>query len=140
MIENPEFQGEWKAPMIKNPDYQGEWVHPKIDNPAYKYDDDIYSFSSSKYVGIEIWQVKSGTIFDKFLVTDDAAVASEWAQKTLKAQETEKAENEVEKAAKKGKAGEEKPGEEDEEMEGLDFGDLEGMGGDFEEEDEHEDL
>jgi calreticulin len=141
MIENPEYQGEWKAPMIKNPDYQGEWVHPKIDNPAYKYDESIYSFSSNKYLGIEIWQVKSGTIFDNFLVTDDAAVAEEWAQKTLKAQETEKAESEKEKASKKEKAGEEQAGDEgEEEMEGLDFGDLEGMGGEFEDEDEHEDL
>jgi len=75
-----------------------------------------------------------------FLVTDDAAVAQEWAQKTLKAQETEKAEHEIEKASKKEKAGEEQAGEE-EEMEGLDFGDLEGIGGEeFEDEDEHEDL
>jgi len=90
LIDNPEYKGEWKAPLIKNPDYKGEWVHPKIPNPDYKEDDEIYAYDSNKYVGIEIWQVKSGTIFDNFLVTDDVEVANEWAEKTLKQKEGEK--------------------------------------------------
>jgi len=70
MIPNPEYKGEWRAKMIPNPAYKGEWVHPEIDNPDYKYDANLYSFDSHGVLGIEVWQVKSGTIFDDFLVTD----------------------------------------------------------------------
>jgi len=90
MIDNPAYKGEWKAPVIPNPDYKGEWIHPKIPNPDYAVDDQIYAFDSNKYVGIEIWQVKSGTIFDNILVTDDVDVAKEWATKTLTQEEGEK--------------------------------------------------
>merc|ERR1712054_158194 len=71
LIDNPDYQGEWKPKMIPNPDYKGPWEHPLIDNPDYEEDDQIYAYDSHKYLGIEIWQVKSGTIFDDFLVTDD---------------------------------------------------------------------
>jgi len=91
LIDNPEYKGEWKAPKTPNPAYKGEWVHPKIDNPDYSDDKEIYAFDSNKYVGIEIWQVKSGTIFDNVLVTDDETVAKEWAAKFEKTKEGEKA-------------------------------------------------
>jgi len=89
-IPNPDFKGEWKAAKIPNPEYKGEWVHPKIANPEYQEDNEIYSFKSNKFVGIEIWQVKSGTIFDNFLVTDSLETANEWAVKSLARQEGEK--------------------------------------------------
>jgi len=66
LIDNPQYKGEWKPPMIKNPAYKGDWVHPKIANPDYKEDSEIYAYDSNKYIGIEIWQVKSGSIFDRF--------------------------------------------------------------------------
>jgi calreticulin len=89
-IPNPEYKGEWKAPRIPNPEYKGEWVHPKVPNPEYNEDSEIYAFDSYKYLGIEIWQVKSGTIFDNFLVTDSVDTANEWAVNSLKRQEGEK--------------------------------------------------
>jgi len=98
LIDNPAFKGEWKAKKIPNPEYKGEWVHPKIDNPEYKEDDEIYAYESNKYIGIEIWQVKSGTIFDKFLVTDDFETAQEWTNKALKSIEGEKEMREKEDA------------------------------------------
>jgi calreticulin len=91
LIDNPEYKGEWKAPKIPNPAYKGEWVHPFISNPDYSEDSEIYAFASHKYLGIEIWQVKAGTIFDNFLVTDSVETAAEWAEKTLKSREGEKA-------------------------------------------------
>jgi calreticulin len=103
---NPDFKGEWVAGKIPNPAYKGEWVHPKIPNPDYKEDNLIYAYDSHKYIGIEIWQVKSGTIFDNFLVTDDEAVAEEWAQKTVKTQEGEKAAQAAEEEANRAKAAE----------------------------------
>jgi len=56
---------------IENPAYKGPWVHPQIDNPEYKDDPELYAFDSFKYIGIDIWQVKSGSIFSHFLLTDD---------------------------------------------------------------------
>jgi len=75
IIDNPEYHGPWRAKRIDNPAYKGEWVHPQIPNPEYFTDDSIYSFGSHAFLGIEVWQVKSGTIFDNFLVTDDATLA-----------------------------------------------------------------
>merc|ERR1711916_214614 len=48
----------------------GEWEAPMIDNPDYVEDPEIYHFADIGAVGLEIWQVKSGTIFDNILVTD----------------------------------------------------------------------
>merc|ERR1739842_143511 len=61
----------------------GEWVHPEIDNPDYAPDDTLYKFDDIGHVGFEIWQVKSGTIFDNILVTDDVSEAEEFAKETF---------------------------------------------------------
>jgi len=113
LIDNPEYKGEWKAPKISNPAYKGEWVHPKIPNPAFKEDNEIYAFDSNKFVGFELWQVKSGTIFDNILVTDDVNVANEWAQKTVKTQEGEKAAHAKSEEERKAKAAEKKDDDDD---------------------------
>jgi len=89
-IDNPEYKGEWQPKMIENPAYKGEWIHPMVANPEFVDDDSLYAFESNKFVGFELWQVKSGTIFDNILVTDDAAEASKWAEKTVKTREEEK--------------------------------------------------
>merc|ERR1712107_803911 len=52
----------------------GPWVQPQIDNPDYKIDNEIYKFNHGG-VGIEIWQVKAGSIFDNILVTDSVSDA-----------------------------------------------------------------
>jgi len=90
IIPNPEFQGDWRAPLIPNPEYKGPWVHPLIDNPDYKVDDSIYAYKDISAVGIEIWQVKSGTIFDNILVTDDVKLAHTRAEEILATQQAEK--------------------------------------------------
>jgi len=83
VIDNPEFKGEWKAKRIPNPAYKGAWVHPMIPNPEYHADDQIYAFSDFSWVGVDVWQVKSGTIFDNILITDDVAHASKYAKSTF---------------------------------------------------------
>merc|ERR1712100_315411 len=66
-----EDDGEWEAPMIDNPKFKGEWVDPEIDNPDFKDDKELYArCEKCEYVGFELWQVKSGTIFDDIIVTD----------------------------------------------------------------------
>ena len=89
-IENPEYKGEWHPKRIPNPAYKGAWVHPMIENPDYKEDKELYAYPSFKYVGIEIWQVKAGTIFDNILITDDAAEAEKWAKEFEEMKELEK--------------------------------------------------
>merc|ERR1719247_1087497 len=100
-IDNPAYKGAWKAKRIKNPAYKGVWEAKLIDNPKYAPDDKLYSYKSFNAVGIDVWQVKSGTIFDNILVTDDVEYAKAHGEKTWKAGK------DAEKAAKD-KADEEK--------------------------------
>jgi len=114
-INNPAYKGEWKARQIENSLYKGEWVHPKIDNPDFVDDNEIYAFADHSYVGLEVWQVKAGTIFDHILVTDDAAEAEKAVAITDKAREAEKKASDKDEADKRAKDEEErksKPAEE----------------------------
>merc|ERR1712178_449091 len=79
-----------------------------IDNPKYTSDDKLYSYPKFSTVGIDVWQVKSGTIIDNILITDDVDYATKHAEKTWKAQK------DGEKAAKE-KADEEKRKKDEEE-------------------------
>jgi len=81
-IENPEYKGEWKPKRIANPAYKGPWVHPEIDNPDYKHDDTLYKYSNIGAVGVDVWQVKSGTIFDNIIITDSVAEAEAFMKET----------------------------------------------------------
>merc|ERR1711935_203146 len=99
-IDNPEFKGEFKVKRIANPAYKGVWAAKMIANPEYKDDDTLYSFDSFAFVGIDVWQVKSGTIFDNLLITDDAAVATAAVEKIKVAQDAEKAAKKVADDAK----------------------------------------
>jgi len=110
-VPNPEFKGPWRPKQIENPKYQGEWVHPLIDNPEYKAVDDLYSFPSFESAGIEVWQVKAGTIFDNFLVTDDEELAAAARKKVNAQRENEQKLEAEERAAEAAKEKEEEPEE-----------------------------
>lgn len=84
MIANPAWKPAWEAKKIKNPDYKGPWTPPQVANPDYRTDDKIYQFDKIGGVGIEVWQVKSGTIFDNILITDDVDYAEKMAKKYYK--------------------------------------------------------
>jgi calreticulin len=84
MIDNPDFKGEWKPKQIDNPNYKGVWVHPEIDNPEYKQDDKLYARKEICAIGFDLWQVKSGTIFNNVLITDDIELAKEKADAVWK--------------------------------------------------------
>ncbi|XP_071233628.1 calreticulin-like [Salvelinus alpinus] len=129
MVSNPDYKGEWKPHKIDNPDYNGKWVHPEIDNPEYSADSEIYRFDSIGVIGLDLWQVKSGTIFDNFLITDDATLAEEvgnetWGQtkdpeKKMKVsqEEQERKKLEVEEMGRKEQTKDEPEEEEEEEKE-----------------------
>eukprot|EP00271_Cylindrocystis_brebissonii_P015669 TRINITY_DN38630_c0_g1_i1.p1 TRINITY_DN38630_c0_g1~~TRINITY_DN38630_c0_g1_i1.p1 ORF type:complete len:429 (+),score=127.86 TRINITY_DN38630_c0_g1_i1:113-1399(+) len=100
-MPNPDYKGEWKAKKIKNPAYKGKWVAPEIDNPDFVDNKEVYLLPTLKHVGFELWQVKSGTIFDNILVTDDAEYAEKFRNETWgKMKDIEKEKFEAEKAAR----------------------------------------
>jgi len=82
LIDNPEYKSDWKAKRIPNPNYKGPWIHPTIPNPDYAEDPDIYEYDDFSYVGIDVWQVKSGTLFDHIFIGDDFEEAKEFATAT----------------------------------------------------------
>jgi len=92
-IKNPAYKGEWKPKMVDNPAYKGEWVHPMIPNPAYVVDPTLSTRCvDCGMVGFELWQVKSGTMFDDIIVTDSLDEAKAFAQETFfKKKEAEQA-------------------------------------------------
>lgn len=104
-IANPEWKGEWKAKQIDNPKYKGPWVHPKVANPKYVHLEDVYKYTDFAGVGIDVWQVKSGTIFDNIIITDSVADAEAFLNDTFKA--TKDAEKKMFDDAEKAKADEE---------------------------------
>ncbi|KAK9831943.1 hypothetical protein WJX81_001639 [Elliptochloris bilobata] len=81
-LPNPDFKGPWSPNKITNPAYKGAWEAPMIDNPEYEHIPNVYKLPLLKFVGFELWQVKSGTIFDNVLVTDDAHYAEAFANAT----------------------------------------------------------
>jgi calreticulin len=129
MIDNPDYKGEWKPKQIDNPNYKGPWVHPEIDNPEYTEDSNLYAYKEFCAIGFDLWQVKSGTIFDNVLITDDEEYAKKvgdetWGvlkegEKKMKEKQDEeerKKREEEEKANKKDtEADEEEEEDEDEE-------------------------
>jgi len=99
-IPNPEYKGPWRPRRIPNPNYKGPWEHPQIPNPEYQPDPELYAFDSFAGIGIEVWQVKSGTIFDNFLITDDLDLALERAKALNERRAAEQAAKNAEEAKK----------------------------------------
>lgn len=148
MIDNPEYKGEWKPKQIPNPNYSGVWVHPEIDNPEYTADDKLYAYSDIAHIGFDLWQVKSGTIFDNILITDDESFAEEVGAETWgktkdgekKMKDAQDEEERKQREAEAAEAGEDEDGEDF--GDDIDMGDDDmDMGDDFEDEDEgHDEL
>jgi calreticulin len=90
-------------------------VHPQIDNPDYKDDPELYAFDSFKYIGIDVWQVKSGTIFSHFLLTDDFETAKAQIDVINAIRDGEKAKKDAEVAEIAANAKTAEDGDEDEE-------------------------
>jgi len=144
MIDNPACKppggcGEWKAPEIPNPDFKGKWFAPKVDNPAYIgvwkpaqianpnffKDEQPHAMAPIGGIGIELWTMQDGALFDNLVIASDPAVAEE-AAKAFEAREAgakaakeaadaaKKAEEEAKKAEEEAKKGEDEEEEKDE--------------------------
>jgi len=123
VISNPKYKGEWKAKKIPNPAYKGVWKPREIPNPEYEEDSNLYLYDGIAAVGFDLWQVKSGTIFDNIIIADSVEEAKAFYDETNgKTKDAEKAafdKLEEEKKAKeeeerKKNDSEEKDAEEDE--------------------------
>lgn len=98
-VPNPSYKGPWKRKKIKNPNYKGKWRTPWIHNPEFEDDPDLYVLKPIKYVGIEVWQVKAGSVFDNILICDDPQYARQvvedvWANREAEMEAFEEAEKE----------------------------------------------
>jgi len=123
MVDNPDYKGEWKPRQIDNPAYKGKWVHPEIDNPDYDAAEEanLGVYEDFGAIGLDLWQVKSGTIFDNFLITDDVDFAKKVGDETwgvTKDAEKKMKDEQDEEERKKAEA--EAPPKEDEDDEDLD--------------------
>eukprot|EP00188_Purpureofilum_apyrenoidigerum_P002001 Plantae.Rhodophyta-Purpureofilum_apyrenoidigerum.ctg21751.p1 GENE.Plantae.Rhodophyta-Purpureofilum_apyrenoidigerum.ctg21751~~Plantae.Rhodophyta-Purpureofilum_apyrenoidigerum.ctg21751.p1 ORF type:complete len:521 (-),score=136.99 Plantae.Rhodophyta-Purpureofilum_apyrenoidigerum.ctg21751:432-1844(-) len=102
-IDNPKYKGKWAAPMIDNPDYKGEWAPRKIPNPNF-YKVDKVNIEPISAVGVEIWTMDKGYLFDNILIGDNLEAAREFARNTFgeaKKLEEEQKKKDIDEIAKK---------------------------------------
>ncbi|KAH9618171.1 hypothetical protein KSS87_004344 [Heliosperma pusillum] len=117
-IENPKCTeapgcGEWKKPMKRNPAFKGKWYAPLIDNPAYKGiwkpqeipNPNYFELSSPNFepitaVGIEIWTMQDGILFDNILIAGNEETAEKYRRTNWKPKfDAEKKKQKAEEAA-----------------------------------------
>ncbi len=79
MKHNPDWKGKWAPPMIDNPEYVGEWKPRKIANPDY-YQVEQVTLLPMYAIGLEIWTMDQGVLFDDFYVGTDIANAKAFAK------------------------------------------------------------
>lgn len=101
MIQNPNYKGPWVAKRIPNPAYKGPWIHPKIANPEFAENPSLYAYDSFGVIGVEVWQVKAGSIFDNFLITDDIDEALKVVESISERRAAEKAAKDADDEAKR---------------------------------------
>ncbi|CAM8933734.1 unnamed protein product [Rhodiola kirilowii] len=94
---NPTYKGKWYAPLIDNPNYKGIWKPQEIPNPSY-YELATPNFEPIAAVGIEIWTMQDGIVFDNILIASDERVAesyrlTSWKPKFDVEKEKQKAED-----------------------------------------------
>ncbi|KAL4710568.1 hypothetical protein ACJJTC_008970 [Scirpophaga incertulas] len=123
MIDNPEYKGVWAPKQIDNPAYKGPWVHPEIDNPEYTPDANLYKRDEICAVGLDLWQVKSGTIFDNILITDDVDLAKERCENFKEKHSGEKKMKSEQDEQERAKEKPSKPDEDDEDLDEDELGD-----------------
>ena len=72
-----------KYSQVDNPDYLGVWAPKKIPNPNFFTDDQPHAMAPIGGLGIELWTMQDGILFDNILIANDASVASALAAKTF---------------------------------------------------------
>lgn len=85
---NAELDGDW----LQKPPYQDGlraegmeqdvWLHQKMGHSSCLTQYDLTEFENIGAIGLDLWQVRSGTIFDNFLITDDEEYADRFGKAT----------------------------------------------------------
>merc|ERR1712218_196982 len=83
-ISNPAYKGKWHAPKIDNPAYKGVWKAKQIPNPNFFVDESPAILPKIDAVGIDIWTMSRGIIFDNIAISVDVAKAKAFADQTFK--------------------------------------------------------
>lgn len=83
MKRNPAYKGKWHAPLIDNPNYKGIWKPREIPNPNY-FELDKPDFEPIAAIGIEIWTMQDGILFDNVLIANDEKAAESYREKVSK--------------------------------------------------------
>ncbi|KAM7483532.1 hypothetical protein LguiB_008115 [Lonicera macranthoides] len=99
MKANPAYKGKWQAPLIDNPNYKGIWKPRDIPNPNY-FELERPNFEPIAAIGIEIWTMQDGILFDNILIASDEKVAElqreiKWKPKIEAEKEKQAAEEEA---------------------------------------------
>ncbi|CAE8625947.1 unnamed protein product [Polarella glacialis] len=81
---NPDYKGKWYAPKIDNPAYKGVWKPRQVENPEYFVDETPAILPAIDGVGIDIWTMNSGMIFDNILIATDPSKAQAFAEQSWK--------------------------------------------------------
>merc|ERR1712210_366222 len=85
----------------------------------------IAKYEENCKIGFDLWQVKSGTIFDNLIITDDPAAAKKagedlWAVTKDAEKKMKDAQDEEERKKAEAEAGEKADDEDDEDLDDLD--------------------
>ncbi|KAK4772137.1 hypothetical protein SAY86_013912 [Trapa natans] len=83
MRRNPAYKGKWQAPLIDNPNYKGIWKAQVIPNPDY-FEVDRPDFDPIAAIGIEIWTMQDGILFDNILIASDESIAESYREASWK--------------------------------------------------------
>ncbi|KAL1554070.1 calnexin [Salvia divinorum] len=83
MKRNPAYKGKWHAPLIDNPNYKGIWKPQEIDNPEY-FELEMPNFEPIAAIGIEIWTMQDGILFDNILISSSEKEAETYRETTWK--------------------------------------------------------
>ncbi|GMI72229.1 calnexin 1 [Hibiscus trionum] len=107
MKRNPAYKGKWSPPLIENPSYKGIWKPQEIPNPNY-FELEKPDFEPIAAIGIEIWTMQDGILFDNILIAKNDKVAESYRETTWKPKfevEKEKQKSEDEAAGSDGLTG-----------------------------------
>ncbi|XP_031385319.1 calnexin homolog [Punica granatum] len=94
---NPAYKGKWQAPLIDNPNYKGTWKPREIPNLDY-FELDRPDFEPIAAIGIEIWTMQDGILFDNIVIASDEKKAESYRKTAWKSKfekEKKKAEEEA---------------------------------------------
>ncbi|XP_058102704.1 calnexin homolog [Magnolia sinica] len=99
MKRNPAYKGKWHAPLIDNPNYKGIWKPQQIPNPDH-FELEKPDFEPIAAIGIEIWTMQDGILFDNILIASDEKVAASYRETKWKPKfEVENEKQKAEEAA-----------------------------------------